>query len=121
MRTTRDQIEAELQMSQEEKTVAVIRRAVHAIQRYDAMLSKLEVLAGLPLFYRSKPISERLRALGFENEMVEEINLCFDALDAIREDRGLSERTKALLGEREAAEQSARDQLEAIVKAHSAK
>jgi hypothetical protein len=121
MRTTREQIEAELQMSQEEKTVANIRRAVHDIQRYDAMLSKLEVLAGLPLFYRSKPISERLRALGFENEMIEEINLCFDALDAIREDRGLSERTKALLGEREAAEQSARDQLEAIVKAHSAK
>jgi hypothetical protein len=121
MRTTRELIEAELQMSQEEKTVANIQRAMHDIQGYDAMLSKLEALAGLPLFYRSKPISERLRALGFANEMIEGMNLCFDALDAIREDCGLPERTKALLGEREAAEQSARDQLEAIVKAHSAK
>jgi uroporphyrinogen-III synthase len=121
MRTTREQIEAELLMSAEEKTVANIRRAVHDVQRYDAMLSRLELLAGLPLFNRSKSISERLRALGFAKELIEEIDLCFEALDAIREDRAVPERTKALLAEREAAEQSALDQLEAIVKAHSAK
>ncbi|HEY7300949.1 MAG TPA: hypothetical protein VH684_23905 [Xanthobacteraceae bacterium] len=107
-------------MSDEEKTVANIRRAVRDIEKYDDMLSRLEALAGLPLFYRSKPIPERLGALGFAKEIIDEINLCFAALDVIREGRGLPERTKALLAQREAAERSALDQLDAIVKAHSA-
>ena len=121
MRTQRERIEAELRMTEEEKTIANLQRTIEDIQEFDSMLCRLEALAGFPLFYRSKPIPERLKALGFPNDTIEEVNVCFAALDAIRQGRGVPERAKALLAEREAAEQSALDQLAAIVKARSAK
>ena len=121
MRTGREKIESKLRMTEEEKTIVNIQRTIEDIQEFDAMLCRLEALAGLPLFYRSKPIPKRLEALGFPSETIEEVNLCFDALDAIRKGRGVPERAKALIAGREAAEQSALDQLAAIVKAQSTK
>ena len=121
MRMDREKIEAELRTTEEENTIVNIQRTIEDIQEFDAMLCRLEMLSDLPLFCRSKPIPERLKALGFPSEMIEEVNLCFDALDAIRKGRGVPERAKALIAGREAAEQSALDQLAAIVKAQSTK
>jgi hypothetical protein len=121
MRTEREKIEAELRMNEEEKTVANLWRTIEDVQEIDALLCRLEALAGLPLFYRSKPIPERLKALGFPSEMLEEVNFCFDSLDSMRQGHGVPEHAKALLARREAAEQSALDQLAAIVKAQSAR
>jgi hypothetical protein len=119
MRTEREKIEAELRMTEEEKAIANARRAIGNVQEFDAMLCRLEALSGLPLFYRSKPIPERLKALGFPSEVIEDVNLMVDALEANGNGRAMPERAKAMLAEQAAAEQSALDQLAAIVNARS--
>ena len=121
MHTAREKIEAELTMTEEEKTIVNHQRTIEDVQELDAMLCRLEAWAGFPLFYRSKPIPERLKALGVPTAMIEEVNLYLDALHAITQGHGVPERAKALLAEREGAEQSALDQLATIVKARSAK
>ena len=50
MRTGREKIESKLRMTEEEKTIVNIQRTIEDIQEFDAMLCRLEALAGLPLF-----------------------------------------------------------------------
>ena len=59
-----------------------------------------------------------LTVLGVSKELIERVRL---SLEAIREGLDPPKRAKALLAERDSAEQSALAQLDAIVKAHSTK
>jgi len=54
MRTGREKIEAKLRMTEEEKTIVNIQRTIEDIQEFDAMLCRLEALAGLPLFFTDR-------------------------------------------------------------------
>ena len=68
----------------------------------------------MPRFDRSKPLTEWLTILGVSKELIERVRVGLDAVQAIREGREAPERAKALLAERDSAEQSALAQLAAI-------
>ena len=71
------------------------RRLTAEIDELDADLCKLEEEIGLPSFYRSKPIPERLGHVGFPNETIKHVKMKLDAWAAVRE---------AALARREVAE-----------------
>jgi hypothetical protein len=118
MPTEREKIEAELQMSEHEGFAPDLRRVMGDVDDLEADLVALQDTAGLPRFDRSKPPTEWLTILGVSKELIERVRLC---LEAIREGLDPPKRAKALLAERDSAEQSALAQLDAIVKAHSTK
>jgi hypothetical protein len=68
---------------------------------------------GLPAFYRSKPLAERLAAVGLSKEAIAQINLLFDALQT-RDVNDLPEQVKQMLAKVADAEYSALDQLAAL-------
>ena len=123
MPTARETIEAELQMSEHERFAADLRRVMDDLDDLEADLAALHDKAGLPRsglprFGRSKPLTEWLTILDISKELIERVRLC---LETIREGLEPPKPAKALLAERDSAEQSALAQLDAIVKAHSTK
>ena len=101
-----------------ESLAADLRRVMGDLDGLEADLAALRDKAGLPRFDRLKPLTEWLTVLGVSKELIERVRLC---LEAIREGLDPPKRAKALLAERDSAEQSALVQLDAIVKAHSTK
>ena len=118
MPTEREKIEAELQMSGHEGFAPDLRRIMGDVDDLEFDLAALQDKVGLAQFGRSKPLTEWLTVLGVSKELIERVRLC---LEAIREGLDPPKRAKALLAERDSAEQSALAQLDAIVKAHSTK
>ena len=118
MPTERETIEAELQMSEHERFAPDLRRIMGDVDDLEVDLAALQDKVGLAQFGRSKPLTEWLTVLGVSKELIERVRLC---LEAIREGLDPPKRAKALLAERDSAEQSALAQLDAIVKAHSTK
>jgi hypothetical protein len=118
MPTEREKIEAELQMSEHERFAPDLRRIMGDVDDLEVDLAALQDKVGLAQFGRSKPLTEWLTVLGVSKELIERVRLC---LEAIREGLDPPKRAKALLAERDSAEQSALAQLDAIVKAHSTK
>ena len=118
MPTEREKIEAELQMSEHEGFAPDLRRIMGDVDDLEVDLAALQDKVGLAQFGRSKPLTEWLTVLGVSKELIERVRLC---LEAIREGLDPPKRAKALLAERDSAEQSAFAQLDAIVKAHSTK
>ena len=116
MPTEREKIEAELQMSEHERFAADFRRVMRDVDDLEADLAALQDKVGLAQF--DQPLTEWLTVLGVSKELIERVRLC---LEAIREGLDPPKRAKALLAERDSAEQSALAQLDAIVKAHSTK
>ena len=118
MPTEREKIEAELQMSEHERFAPDLRRILGDVDDLEVDLAALQDKVGLAQFGRSNPLTEWLTVLGVSKELIERVRLC---LEAIREGLDPPKRAKALLAERDSAEQSALAQLDAIVKAHSTK
>ena len=118
MPTEREKIEAELQMSEHERFAPDLRRIMGDVDDLEVDLAALQDKVGLAQFGRSKPLTEWLTVLDVSKELVERVRLC---LEAVREGLDPPKRAKALLAERDSAEQSAFAQLDAIVKAHSTK
>ena len=118
MSIERQKIEAELQMSEHERFAPDLRRIMGDVDDLEADLAALQDKVGLAQFGRSKPLTEWLTVLGVSKELIERVRLCHEA---IREGLDPPKRAKALLAERDSAEQSALAQLDAIVKAHSTK
>jgi len=114
----REKIEAELQLSEHERFAPDLRRIMGDVDDLEVDLAALQDKVGLAQFGRSKPLTEWLTVLGVSKELIERVRLC---LEAIREGLDPPKRAKALLAERDSAEQSALAQLDAIVKAHSTK
>ena len=121
MPTEREKIETELQMSEPERFAPDLRRIMGDVDDLEVDLAALQDKVGLAQFDRSKPLTEWLTILGVSKELIERVRLCLDAVEAIREGLDPPKRAKALLAERDSAEQSALAQLDAIVKAHSTK
>ena len=121
MSIERQKIEAELQMSEHERFAPDLRRIMGDVDDLEADLAALQDRVGLPRFDRSKPLTEWLTILRVSKDLIERVRPCLDAVEAIREGLEPPKRAKALLAERDSAEQSALAQLDAIVKAHSTK
>jgi hypothetical protein len=119
--TEREKIEAELQMSEHGSLAADLRRVMRDVDDLEADLAALQSKVGLVQFDRSKPLTEWLTILRVSKELIERVRLCLDAVEAIRQGLEPPKRARALLAERDSAEQSALAQLDAIVKAHSTK
>jgi hypothetical protein len=118
MPTEREKFEAELQMSEHERFAPDLRRIMGDVDDLEVDLAALQDKVSLAQFGRSKPLTEWLTVLGVSKELIERLRL---SLEAIREGLDPPKRAKALLAERDSAEQSAFAQLDAIVKAHSTK
>ena len=121
MPTEREKIVAELQMSEHGSLAANFRRLMGDVDDLEVELAALQDKVGVAQFDRSMQLTEWLTILGVSKELIERVRLCLDAVEAIREGLDPPKRAKPLLAERDSAEQSALAQLDAIVKAHSAK
>ena len=121
MPTERKKIEAELQMSEHERFAPDLRRIMGDVDDLEVDVAALQDKVGLAQFDRSKPLTEWLTILDISKELIERVRVCLDTVESIREGREPPKRAKALLAERNRAEQSALAQLDAIVKAHSTK
>jgi hypothetical protein len=119
-RETRETIKAELQMGERERIVVELRSVIHEIEEFEAQFQALEREAGLPGFYRSKPITERMAHLGMSQEAIDDVGQLLDAMEKVMLGRGdeMSDITKRMLAERAEAEWSAVDQLATIVENH---
>ena len=117
-RETRETIKAELQMGACERIVDELRSAIQEIEEFEAQFQALERQAGLPGFYRSKPITERMAHLGMSQEAIDVVGQLLDAMEKVMLGRGdeMPDTTKRMLAERAEAELSAVDQLAAIIK-----
>jgi hypothetical protein len=115
MPTERQKIEAELQMSEQERIVADLKRLIKDVEEFERDLQAREAELGLPTFYRSKPLVERMALVGMSKEAVEKMNLLFDTLKARAKGDDWPESAKQLLAEVADAEYSAIDQLAAFI------
>ena len=71
--------------TESEKIDDDFRRLTAEIDELNADLCELEEEIGLPSFYRSKPIPERLAHVGFPNETIKHVKTKLDAWAAVRE------------------------------------
>ena len=71
--------------TESEKIDDDFRRLTAEIDELNADLCELEEEIGLPSFYRSKPIPERLAHVGFPNETIKHVKTKLDAWAAVHE------------------------------------
>jgi hypothetical protein len=81
MPTERESIEAELR--ERERLITKCLEVLEGIKDLEADLERLEAEHGLPKFYRSKPLIERLAHLGMSQDAINDIKELLDAMSAI--------------------------------------
>ncbi len=116
MPVNREDIERELNLSDRERAVAVLRRTVADFGEIDRELRAAEKRAGLEVG-PDIPVVDRMAKLGYSEEARRTVAEMIGALNDMRRRRKISERTKAMLADREAAILSANEQLAAILAA----
>ncbi len=116
MRVKREDIERELNLSDRERAAAVLRRTVADFGEVDRELRAAEKRAGLEVG-PDIPVVERMAKLGYSEEARRTVAEMIGALNDMRRRRNISQRTKAMLADREAAIRSADEQLAAILAA----
>jgi hypothetical protein len=116
-RQTRETIEAELRADEREKVVERVRSVIRELDEFETRVQALEKEAGLPFFYRSKPLAERMAHLGMSHESIEEVAGLLDAIEKLALGRAdeLSDAAKKMLAGQAEAELSAADQLATII------
>jgi hypothetical protein len=102
---TRESIEAELNASEDRRLALQLKEAIRELDELEAELQRLEKARGLPAFSRTKPLRERMAALGMRREAIDCISDLLDAMskgelgkmDEVPEGirRKLAERTEA--------------------------
>jgi hypothetical protein len=85
---TRESIEADLNASEEDHAVRKLRNMIDETYELDRYLQKMEGRLGLPAFYRSKPVVERMAAVGFSQTAIDHVQTMFDAIPKILSSRG---------------------------------
>jgi hypothetical protein len=114
---TRESIEAELNASEPERLAQQLRELIQEQDEIERMLRQLEDAAGLPTFYRSKPLVERMAAVGMGRAAIDRIQMMLDAFRMVlagRQDELPDQVKKDLAGHAD-AELSGAEQLAAIV------
>jgi hypothetical protein len=97
MPTERERIEAQLR--ERERLITKCLQVLEGIKDLETDLERLEAEHGLPKFYRSKPLTERLAHLGMSQDAINDIEELLDAMSAIPSGREVSERAKQLIAE----------------------
>jgi hypothetical protein len=116
---TKETIESELRAGEREKVLERARSVIRELDECEARLEALEKEAGLPSFYRSKTLTNRMAQLGMSHEAIDEVAGLLDAIEKLALGRcdELSEAAKKMLAREAQAELSAADQLATIIKA----
>jgi acyl-CoA reductase-like NAD-dependent aldehyde dehydrogenase len=116
---TKAEIEAELNADERARIVRKFQDILREHEEFEASLRALEDEAGLPNFYRSKPLVERMAAVGMSAEAIEHVQTWLDAINTINRTgpNDLPDHVKRELAETASAELSALDQLDDIVRA----
>jgi hypothetical protein len=117
---TRESIEAELNAGERERAQQLLSKAIQDFHELEKDLRQLEDEAGLPASYRSKPLTERMAAVGMSQAVIDRVKKYMDALEAVASGRQdeLPDYLKSELAARADAEQSGAEQLAGIVKSH---
>jgi hypothetical protein len=84
---TRESIEAELDASEKDRVVRNLQNAAQEAEEFERRLLELKANAGLPTFYRSKPIVERMAALGMSQAAINHAQTWLDALSKVASGR----------------------------------
>jgi hypothetical protein len=115
---TRESIEAELGESEKERVVRKLRDAAQEVQEFEKHLQEGE--AGLPTFYRSKPLVERMAALGMNQGAVDHARMWLNALSKVASGRSdqLPDHLKQELAAEANAELTGAELLADIVRDH---
>jgi hypothetical protein len=85
---TRESIEAELNASEKDRVVQKLQGRAQEALELEKRLQEMETETGLPAFYRSKPLVERMAALGMSQDAIDHVQIWLDALSKIVSGRG---------------------------------
>src|SRR6267142_3852213 len=117
VKQTRESIEAELYASKRERIALQLQELVREAHLVENDLRSLEDEHGIPEFARSRPLPERMAAVGMSRAVIDRVQMMLDALDMVRQ--GLSDDlpddVKSELAAQADAELSGAEQLAAIV------
>ena len=119
---TRESIEAELSASEKERLLLVAEELAHDWDEVEAELQRVEQEQGLPSD-RTKPLTDRLAALGMSKQAIDRIADLFDISDKIMLGMmdEVPEDIRRKLAEGGDAEISALDQLQDVLDARRSK
>ena len=114
---TRESIEAELNASKRERIALQLQELVREAHLVEKDLRALEDEHDIPEFAWSRPLPERMAAVGMSRGVIDRISKFMDALDMVRQGRSddLPDDVKSELAGQADAELSGAEQLAAIV------
>jgi hypothetical protein len=114
---TRESIEAELNASKRERIALQLQELIREAHLVENDLRSLEDEYGIPEFARSRPLPERMAAVGMSRAVIDRVSKSLDALDMVRQGRSddLPDDVKNELAGQADAELSGAEQLAAIV------
>ena len=115
MPTSKEDLETELRLTEKDKAIDALTRTVEDINELEAQITAEEERVGLVRSSPNAPLVDRLARLGYRKATRDRITGLFDAIEDLRHGRVVSPAIKSLLSDREVAEQSADDQLAAVV------
>ena len=73
-------MEAESTASAQDRLAADIRDVRSGLRKIEKEVEGLEDIRGLPAFYRSKSLPDRMAVVGMRKEAIELVQACLDAL-----------------------------------------
>src|ERR1035438_6592702 len=85
---TKESIEAELNESEKDRAVRKLRDVAQGALEMEKRLEEREAELGLPTFYRSRPLVERMAAIGMSQDVIDHAKIWLDALSKIVSGRG---------------------------------
>jgi len=117
VKETRESIESELNASKRERIALQLQELVREAHLVENDLRSLEDEHGKPEFARSRPLPERMAAVGMSRAVIDRISKFMDALNMVRQGRSddLPDDVKSELAAQTDAELSGAEQLAAIV------
>ena len=80
---TRESIEAELNASKRERIALQLQELVREAHLVENDLRSLEDEHGIPEFARSRPLPERMAAVGMSRAVIDRVQVMLDALDRV--------------------------------------
>ena len=84
---TRESIEAELNASKRERIALQLEEVVREAHLVEKDLRALEDEHGIPEFARSRPLPERMAAVGMSRAVIDRVSKFMDALEMVRQGR----------------------------------
>lgn len=85
---TKESIEAELNASEREHVIRKLTNAAREAIELEKELQEVEARLGFPAFYRSKPLVERMAAIGMRQIGIGRVGKYLDAFAKIASGRG---------------------------------